>query len=295
MIGILIAFYSCTDILQAIKKPGELSLTDKTRVKIMERIDNRSFPVLGVDISPHSRQEFFETIKDQLIKNGDHVPPLLVVTVNPEIIMDSILDGEFKEIINQSTLKTADGVGVSWAVRFIYRKSIERITGSDSVEELCKISAQLSQPVFFYGAAPGIAQKAADILTDKIQNLTIAGTYSPPTTTIPFEDLPENVQQSLEMSSVIFVALGAPAQEKWIHRNLRHLKSCKLIIGVGGSFDFIAGNIKRAPVAFRKSGLEWVYRLYLQPSRWKRMMKLPLFVANVILLKSRVNAMKKSA
>lgn len=254
----------------------------------------KSYPVLGVEISPHSKQEFLDTIENRLKGNNEQTPPLLVVTVNPEIIMESILDNEFKEIINKSSLKTADGVGVSWAVNFIYRKSVERITGSDSLEELCRISARLAQPVFFYGAAPGIAQKAADILSRRIEQLNIAGTYSPPATTTHFDDLPANVQQSLEESSVIFVALGAPAQEKWIHNNLHKLKNCKLIIGIGGSFDFIAGHIKRAPLFFRKSGLEWVYRLYLQPSRWRRMLKLPLFVVNVLLLKSRINEMNNT-
>jgi len=254
----------------------------------------KKYPVLGIDISSYSKHEFFEAIETRLSDPDPATPPLFVVTVNPEIIIESIVDSEFKDILKQSGVNTADGVGVSWAVRFIYRQNVERITGSDSVEEICKLCSRLSQKVYFFGAAPGVASRAAEILQERIDGLLVAGTYSPAARDIPFDDLPVDVQKSLASSSVVFVALGAPAQEKWIHKNLGKLSCCKFIVGIGGSFDFIAGQVKRAPVAFQKSGLEWAYRLWLQPSRWKRMVKLPLFALNVMLLKSSMNGMKNA-
>ncbi len=252
----------------------------------MFTIENNTYPVLGIDISTYSKDDFFLLVEERLKEEDASAPPLFVVTVNPEIAIQSIIDKDFKEILRTSSINTADGVGISWAVNFLYNKEIERITGSDSLEIICGYCEKYNQSVFFYGAAPGVADKAAQVLKEKIKDLEVIGTYSPDSQDMPFDELPLQTKLALKNASVIFVALGAPAQEKWIHANLSRLTKCKLIIGIGGSFDFIAGNAKRAPVFFRKSGLEWMYRLYREPSRWRRMMMLPLFALNVLFLKS---------
>ena len=250
-----------------------------------------TYPVLGIDISPLSKNEFYHSIDQRLCDSDPDSPPFFIVTVNPEIVMESIIDNEFKKILNSSSMNTADGAGICWAIDYLYDKNVERITGSDSVKEISKICAKHSQPLFLYGAAPGVADKAASILMQDIPGLNVVGTHSPETAVIPFENLPEDVQDRLYSASVVFVALGAPSQEKWISRNLHHLPNCKLIIGIGGSFDFIAGTVKRAPAFFQNNRLEWFYRLYLEPSRWKRMMKLPAFAMNIILLRSYMSKM----
>ncbi|MEX2456600.1 MAG: WecB/TagA/CpsF family glycosyltransferase [Balneolaceae bacterium] len=254
-----------------------------------------TYQVLGVDISTYSKEEFYLLVQERLKDNDENSPPLFVVTVNPEIAIQSITDNEFKEVLKKSSINTADGVGISWAVNFLYDKQIERITGSDSFEKICTYCAEYHQPAFFYGAAPGVARKAAHVLCERIPNLTVSGIYSPGRPNLPFEDLPADTQKLLKNSSVVFVALGAPSQEKWIHENLEKLTKCKLIIGIGGSFDFIAGNTKRAPKVFRKTGLEWMYRLYIEPVRWRRMLKLPLFALNVMLLKASNKDTSKTA
>ncbi len=256
---------------------------------------SNTYQVLGVDISTYSKEEFYLLVQERLKDNDEASPPLFVVTVNPEIAIQSITDNKFKEVLQKSSINTADGVGISWAVNFLYNKQIDRITGSDSFEKICTYCAKYDQPAFFYGAAPGIAQKAADVLCNKIPDLTVSGVYSPPRPELSLEELPDDTQELLKTSSVVFVALGAPSQEKWIHENLEKLTNCKLIIGIGGSFDFIAGNVKRAPVVFRKTGLEWFYRLCLEPVRWRRMLKLPLFALNVMLLKASNKDTQKSA
>ena len=254
--------------------------------------DKDSYQVLGVDISASSKGDFFQTIERRLQDNSPKTPPLFIVTVNPEIVVQTIIDNDFKNILSQSSFNTADGVGISWAVKFLYGQQVERITGSDSMEELCRLSARNGQSVFLYGALPEVARKAAQKLTLRIDNLNIAGIYSPKSPEEHIDHLPTDIRQNLQSASVIFVALGAPAQEKWIYNNIHKLPSCKVIIGIGGSFDFIAGQVKRAPSVMRKTGLEWVYRLYQQPTRYRRMLKLPLFALNVILLKSITNHQK---
>ncbi len=258
--------------------------------KLYEEIHDRkhSFQVLGIDISDYSRDEFFSLIETRLEESSTDYPPIFVITVNPEIVIQSIIDNEFKEVLAASSINTADGIGIRWAIDFLYGQAIERITGSDSMQEICRVCARHDQPVFLYGAMPTIADQAAGRLADRINELKIAGTFSPEHPDTPFEDLPIQVQENLKQAAVIFVALGAPSQEKWIYNNMRKLPSCKLFIGIGGSFDFVAGTVKRAPGWMCKSGLEWLYRLYIQPSRWRRMMKLPLFALNVIILKSSI-------
>ncbi len=245
-----------------------------------------TYPVLGVNISSCTKEEFFVLVNERLQNSDVGVPPLFIVTVNPEIAIQSIIDNPFREILQSSSINTADGVGISWAVKHLYNKSVDRITGSDSLGKICEVCAGLDQSVFFYGAAPGVAAKAADILVKRIPGLHVAGVYSPETPDSNYESLPSSTQEELLSASVVFVALGAPSQEKWISENMHKLSRCKLIIGIGGSFDFIAGSKKRAPIFYQKFGLEWVYRLYKEPARWRRMLRLPLFALNILLLKA---------
>lgn len=245
----------------------------------------QSYQVLGIDISPYSKDEFFMLIEERLREDSPDIPPFFVVTVNPEIVVQSIIDNEFKGILGASSINTADGVGISWAINYLYGKHIDRITGSDSFEKICTICAQYSASVFFYGAMPTIAEKAAHVLQERIPDLKVEGTFSPDRPDLLVENLPLDIQENLRKASVIFVALGAPAQEKWINNNLPFLPNCKLIIGIGGSFDFIAGNIKRAPIWLSITGLEWLYRLIKQPGRWRRMLRIPVFTLTVLLIK----------
>lgn len=243
------------------------------------------YSVLGVNISPYSRREFFDIIEDRLQDKTPSTPPLFVVTVNPEIVVQSIMDPEFRQIIASSSINTADGVGISWAIDRLYNRKVERITGSDSLEEICKICAKYDESIFLYGAKPEVAENAASTLCEKIENLKVENYYSPERPDIPLEELPFDTQYYLKSASVIFVALGAPNQEKWIYNNIHKLPKCKLIMGIGGSFDFITGTVKRAPQWMCKMGMEWSYRLIQQPERWRRMMRLPVFALNVLLLK----------
>lgn len=257
------------------------------------QIESETYPVLGVNISPCSKEDFYVSVNERLQNNDEKLPPFFVVTVNPEIAIQSIIDNSFRNILQSSSLNTADGVGITWAVKYLYHKSVDRITGSDSLEKICAVCAKLDQPVFFYGAGPGVAAKAADKLVERNPGLRVEGVYSPDSPNINFENLPITTQIELQHASVVFVALGAPSQEKWIYENMHKLSRCRLIIGIGGGLDFIAGTQKRAPQFFRKSGLEWMYRLYKEPSRWRRMLRLPLFALNILLLKASNTTTKK--
>lgn len=232
--------------------------------------------VLGLPVDGITYQKWFDVI-EQWVK-GDVARH--VCTVNPEFLIIAQDDINFANILKRADLCVPDGVGLLWAAKRLGHYLPERVTGSDGVPYIAEQASKRGWKLFFLGAGEGIAQKAADVLRERYPDLQIVGVYggSPRP-----EDEDEIVARINQVEpDILFVAYGAPNQDKWIARNLPRLK-IKMAMGVGGSFDFIAGTITRAPVWMQKAGLEWLYRLILQPWRLKRMLRLPRFVIAVIL------------
>jgi exopolysaccharide biosynthesis WecB/TagA/CpsF family protein len=202
-----------------------------------------------------------------------------VCTINPEFMMIAQKDINFANILRRADLCVPDGVGLLWAARRRGTPLPERVTGSDGVPIIAARAAEKGWKLFFLGAAPGVAQQAADILTAQHPGLQIVGVYSGSPAPAEEDAIVERVNAS--GADILFVAYGAPEQDKWIARNLPRLR-VGMAMGVGGAFDFIAGVLPRAPLWMRRAGLEWLYRLYLQPWRIKRMMRLPRFVLAVL-------------
>ena len=169
-----------------------------------------------------------------------------------------------------------------------YRKNILRFRthGIDLVYKICESSSIKNKKIFFLGAGEGVAKKAAINLKKKYPNINIVGAEEGIKEKQESGNRNQDLIQRIDEANpdVLFVALGAPKQEIWIHENLKKLPSVKLAIGIGGSFDFISGKIKRAPIVFQKTGLEWLWRLTLEPKRIKRIynaiIKFPFFILN---------------
>jgi len=195
-----------------------------------------------------------------------------VVTPNAAHIVLLQKDKEFKKIYQGARLAIPDGMPLLWGAKILGKSLREKVSGSDLLPAFCEVAAKKRYKLFFLGAGPGVAAKAARILTQKNLGLKIIGAYSPP---FGFEnDKGENrkiVQVIKEAKpDVLFVGLGAPKQEKWIWRHKDELQ-VPVSIGVGITFDFIAGTVKRAPEWMQKCGLEWLFRLCQEPGRlWKR-------------------------
>jgi N-acetylglucosaminyldiphosphoundecaprenol N-acetyl-beta-D-mannosaminyltransferase len=202
-----------------------------------------------------------------------------VCTINPEFMMIAQKDVNFANILRRADLCVPDGVGLLWAARRRGPPLPERVTGSDGVPIIAARAAEKGWKLFFLGAGPGVGQKAADILTAQHPGLQIVGVYGGSPAPEEEDAIVERVNAS--GADILFVAYGAPEQDKWIARNLPRLR-VRMAMGVGGSFDFIAGIIPRAPEWMRRAGLEWLYRLYLQPWRIRRMTRLPRFVLAVL-------------
>jgi len=200
-----------------------------------------------------------------------------IVTLNPEMVMAAQDDPALASVIIQANLTIPDGIGIIWAARLRGQKMV-RVTGVDLLEGTAQLAAQRGYRIFLLGAGPGVAAEAASKLAARNPLLPPVGTSSRG---------PQNGDKAGILAAladtrpdILFVAFGSPAQERWIaglHNELGQA-GVSVAVGVGGAFDFISGRIPRAPYWMRRVGLEWVYRLWLEPWRWRRMLALPRFV-----------------
>lgn len=198
-----------------------------------------------------------------------------VVTVNPEFLVTAEENSDFKRILRGASLRTSDGVGVSLFSKF----SLSRASGVDIMLALAQELEESSKSFFLFGAKKGVAEKAAQNLKSTFPDLNIAGTLDGVKASKN-----SNVEVIKEASpDLLFVALGAQKQERWIAENKESLSSCKVAIGVGGAFDILAGVKSRAPKLMRKSGLEWLWRFILEPSRAPRIYEAVIYFPYLIL------------
>jgi N-acetylglucosaminyldiphosphoundecaprenol N-acetyl-beta-D-mannosaminyltransferase len=198
-----------------------------------------------------------------------------VVTLNAEMAMQAESNEALAAIIRQAELVVPDGSGVVLYLQF-HGNRVRRCPGIELAELLLRQSVTLEQscPVFFYGGAPGVAQTAADRWQQQVPGLPIAGVQHGYLT---IDEQPLLLQTLKDLQPhIILVGLGVPRQEFWIADH-RHICPNAIWIGVGGSFDIWAGTKTRAPGWLRNNHLEWAYRLYQEPWRWRRMLALPKF------------------
>jgi N-acetylglucosaminyldiphosphoundecaprenol N-acetyl-beta-D-mannosaminyltransferase len=198
-----------------------------------------------------------------------------IATVNPEFLVRSREEPQFRAALKQAALCIPDGVGVLWAALWQGKRLRERVAGSDLVPLLAEAAARLGWRVYFLGAAPGVAETTAQLLSKRFPGLVVAGTFSGSPAQEEEEDIVHRIQAS--RTDLVFVAYGAPKQDLWLYRNLSRT-GAKVGMGVGGSFDFITGVQKRAPQWIQRLGMEWFFRLIREPWRWRRQLALPKFV-----------------
>ncbi|UCC52645.1 MAG: WecB/TagA/CpsF family glycosyltransferase [Anaerolineaceae bacterium] len=204
-----------------------------------------------------------------------------IATTNPEFVMRAQHDEHFRQVLQEADLCIADGVGLILAAHWLGTPLPERVPGSELVYKLAEMAAQEKWRIFLLGAGPGVADKAAAIFQSMYPQLKIAGTYAGSPDPSENELIAQLIKNS--RADILFVAYGAPNQDKWIARNRETLPTVRLAIGVGGSLDFVTGKTTRAPSWIQNLGLEWLYRLLQEPWRWRRMLALPHFAIKVLL------------
>jgi len=220
--------------------------------------------ILNVKVHALTNAQTLAIIEDFIASKQPHQ----LCTVNPEFVVEAQHDSEFRRIINNAALAMPDGIGLVKAARFLKTIPLpERVPGSDLVKRLAELSHKKGYRIYFLGAREGVALKAIEQLRVDYPSLNVAGYYAGSPAIGENEAIVQRIL--LAHPDILLVAYGAPKQDKWIIRNLGRLQ-IPVCIGVGGSFDFLAGTVKRAPVWMQKLNLEWLHRLLMQPWRWRR-------------------------
>jgi len=201
-----------------------------------------------------------------------------VVTLNPEMLMAARRAAALREAIQTAALVVADGIGIVLAARLLGVRLRERVTGVDLLEAFAGMAAERGFRIYLLGAPPGVARAAGEALVRRHPGLVVAGSYAGS----PATEAAETILARLAAArpDALFVAFGSPAQERWLAARRGQL-GAGVAIGVGGALDMLAGRVPRAPHWIRRAGLEWLYRLWRQPWRWRRMLALPHFAVVV--------------
>ncbi len=229
----------------------------------MEKIN-----LCGVDIHNVSLGQTIQAFERLILARR----PASVVTPNVDHIVKFQKDAEFRKVYEDAALVLADGVPILWAARFLGEPLREKVSGSDLFPKLCEVAAQKGWRLFFLGGREKAAAHAAEALLKRHPNLNVVGIYSPPH---GFEKDDVKNAQIVAMikearPDILFIGLGAPKQEKWAQR-FKDAYDVPVSIGIGASFDFVAGIVLRAPVWMQRVGLEWFWRLMMEPHRlWRR-------------------------
>ena len=229
--------------------------------------------ILGVAFDNTTMDEAVGRAMSLLEQEGPH----LVVTPNPEIVRLAQSDREFAGLIAGADLVLPDGVGILYAAKILGRPLKARVPGVDFASALMDAMAKTGKRLFLLGAKPGVAEEAARRLTAQHPGLTVCGVHDG-----YFQEDAPVVQSIREAGAdVVFVCLGAPKQEKWAAAHGGET-GARLLVGLGGSLDVFAGQVDRAPESWQRLGLEWLYRTIRQPSRFKRVAKLPGFLLSAV-------------
>ena len=217
------------------------------------------------------------TMAGKMLSNGRQNK---IFTLNPEILLLGRKNQDYKKVLQSADLALLDGIGLVWLGRFFGMPFKERVTGADFMEEFVKLAWETGKSIFLLGGRNGAAEKTANVLKTTFPNLKISG----------YLEDQSQWQNCAEIfkADILFVAIGAPKQEVWIYDNLPKLRNIKIAVGVGGAFDFISGKIPRAPKLLREIGLEWMWRLMMEPKkRWKRIFN-AIIIFPIQAVKSRI-------
>ncbi|HXE98647.1 MAG TPA: WecB/TagA/CpsF family glycosyltransferase [Dongiaceae bacterium] len=219
---------------------------------------------------------------DRYIAGADK--PGYILAVNPEKVYALRENPFLKDFFQEAALLIPDGIGMVYAMRLLAGKKVSRVPGADLMQQICARSAGNGHRIFIYGATEEVNRGAVEELQNRYPGINIVGRANGYVKPEEMDALVERINRA--GTDILFVALGSPRQEKWLHEHLPKL-SIKLAQGIGGTLDTITGHVKRAPQVFQSLGLEWFYRLASQPSRAGRQKRLPLFAWEILTAKLR--------
>lgn len=230
---------------------------------------------MGVQFDNVTMQQALEMAQTLLERPGADY----CVTPNAEIVYEAMHDAAFAQLINGAALVLPDGAGVVKAARILGTPLQQKVAGIDFAAALLDVLAAQGKRLYLLGSKPGVAEQAARKMREAHPQLQICGTADGYFKPEEEDAVVEKINAAA--ADVLFVCLGAPKQELFMKRHQNDL-SCRLMIGLGGSLDSFAGTVKRAPKWMIKANLEWLYRLYKEPKRFGRMLRLPKYLWAVV-------------
>ena len=236
--------------------------------------------ILGISVDKVTKAEALAAFEGFL--EEDHCSQ--IVTLNPEMILEAQENSKFNKLLLDSELVFPDGIGLVYASKIKHQPLSERVTGIDFTRSALELLAKKGKSAYFLGAKPGIAEAAARNIEKEIAGLKVVGARDGYFKAEDEEEIVNEINNS--GADFLCLALGAPKQEFFAHKYKDKLK-CKVVIGIGGSFDVWSGTLKRAPEFYINHNIEWLYRLLQEPSRIGRMVKLPLFLLKVAMHKEK--------
>ncbi len=236
--------------------------------------DFEKYEILGVGVNSLRMADAVNLVE----KYMDDRANVIVATANAEMLMNATRDADLKRILNSAALVVPDGAGTVWAAHQLGYDMPERVAGYDLAQELMKRAPQKDRRIFFFGSAPGVADKAKLKAEELYPGINIVGTRNGFFTDKDIPDILEEIKKA--KPDLLLVALGVPKQEKFLDKYYKEL-GVPVSIGVGGTFDVMAGVMKRAPLWMQKAKLEWLFRGMLQPKRAGRLLALPKFVLRI--------------
>jgi N-acetylglucosaminyldiphosphoundecaprenol N-acetyl-beta-D-mannosaminyltransferase len=261
---------------------------------VMSNKDGKCWEMWGIPLFGRGKEWVLKEVETILSRKGKNY---WIATVNPEFMMAVKKDAGFKAILLKTDLNIIDGIGLIWAretqlritnYKLQINKTLEKllcgfkvgveilrgkhredlVTGADLMDSLCQLAEAKGKTVYFYGGWDDRSKRTAEYFLRKYPKLKVAGYRA--------EDFDFKTE-----TDILFVARAMKKQEEWINEHFDKLR-VKVVMGVGRSFDYYSGDLKRAPEWVRKMGLEWLYSLYREPKRWKRQLELPKFVWKVL-------------
>ena len=245
---------------------------------------SRTVNLLGVPVHAVSNAEALRQIEAWMAARER---PRLVMTPDTTGVMQAQAARDLLDAYGEADLVTADGAGLVWASRQLGHPLPERVTGIDLMGRLCQRSADRRYRVFLLGSRPGIAQEAATVLHRRHPGLSIAGAQHGYFTDRDTNRIVRDVNDA--QPDLLFVGMGVPRQEIWMCRHGPELNA-SVVMGVGGSFDVLAGHVRRAPLGWQALGLEWLWRAMLEPRRLWRARLIPPFMARILRDRARLTS-----
>ena len=231
--------------------------------------------ILGVNVNSLTMAQAVEAVQQVIAERK----VALVATANAEMLMRSTQDEELKDILNQADLVVPDGAGTVWAAGHLGEPMPERVAGFDLAQELMREAPARGDRIYFFGSAPGVADKAKAKAEELYPGIQVVGTRNGFFTEADEPGIIAEIKAA--RPDILLAALGVPKQEKWLKKHMQELQ-VPVSIGVGGTLDVMAGVMERAPLWMQKAKLEWLFRGLKQPSRAGRLLALPKFVLKVV-------------